>query len=871
MAEEIQESKRTGAGWKKWGAYLSERSWGTVREDYSKTGDAWNYLTHDMARSKAYRWGEDGIAGFSDYFQTVAFSFAFWNGKDPILKERLFGLTPLEGNHGEDVKECYYYIDATPSQSYMKMLYKYPQNEFPYDELVKENKRRTSLDREFEISDTGAFEKGRYFDIFIEYAKAEEEDICVKVEVWNRGDEKAILHILPQLLFRNRWSWGDSLGEVPTISLEKAQNHVALLAKPYEIPYPVKDSIEYSVPLMRLYAPTPKEALFTHNETHNERVWGSTTKSRTPYVKDAFHRYIIEKEPCISPDNQGSKSCLHYEVTVDPNSSFELFLRLTSKELLNPFEDTAAVIALRKQEADTFYESIQHKTLSKEDKRIQRTALAGMIWSQQLYIYDVKRWLLGDSEKMPPPSGRGKIRNGRWAHLYAADVISMPDKWEYPWFASWDLAFQSVAISLVDITLAKEQISLLLRHWFQHVNGQIPAYEWSFSDLNPPVQAWALWKIYLREQETQGKGDYQFLLFGFLKLVQNFSWWVNKVDRFGNNCFEGGFLGLDNISVIDRSDPLPDGKVIEQSDATGWMGLYSLIMMRIALELAKENPCYESLATDFFENFIYISDTMHQVKGMWDDADGFFYDVILDTSGKVEPLKIRSFVGLIPFYSLIFMSETELNAHKNFRARLVEFQKRNQEKVNRCFFKVGDNWVFSLINEEQIKKILTKAFDPEEFLSDHGLRSISKFHEKNPLIFGSSIVKYEPGESLEKIKGGNSNWRGPIWIPTNYLFLDSLHKLKIIYGENYRIEDSGKVETLGILHTRLKENLVSLFRQNAAGSRPIHGDSTFYQKDPSWKDLLLFYEHYHGDTGRGLGASHQTGWSGLIANIIDQL
>ncbi len=871
MAGKSIESTRTGRAWKKWGAYVSERSWGTVREDYSPNGDAWNYLTHDMARSKAYRWGEDGIAGFCDYFQTVALSFAFWNEKDPILKERLFGLTPFEGNHGEDVKECYYYLDATPSQSYMKFLYKYPQEEFPYEQLIQENKKRTTLDREFEIYEIDAFKENRYFDVFIEYAKNEEEDICIKLEAWNRGAEKAVLHILPQLLFRNRWSWGDTLGEEPIISLEKGKDHVALVATPYNVPYPVKDCSDYKCPLMRLYGSTPKEALFTNNETHNERVWGADVKSRTPYVKDAFHRYIIDKEPCVKTDQKGSKASLHYEIVIEPQSSFELFFRFTAKELLDPLSDVASIIALRKKDADEFYAQIQHATLSQEDKSIQRGALAGMIWSQQLYLYDVKQWLVGDSEKFPPPQGRGEIRNGKWSHLYAADVVSMPDKWEYPWFASWDLAFQSVAISLVDSDLAKEQMVLLLKHWFQHVNGQIPAYEWSFSDLNPPVQAWALWKIYLQEKETTGKGDLNFLLFGFLKLVQNFSWWVNKVDRLGNNCFEGGFLGLDNISVIDRSEPLPDGRMIEQSDATGWMGLYSLIMMRIALELSKEEPCYTSLATDFFENFIYISDTMHETKGMWDEEDGFFYDVLLDSSGNVEPLKIRSFVGLIPFYSILFMDESELKSYKAFYDRLIQFKNRNEEKVNRCFFKVGNNFIFSLINENQIKKTLSKAFDPAEFLSDYGLRSISKYHEKNPLLFGSSIVRYEPAESLEKIKGGNSNWRGPIWIPTNYLFLDSLYKLKMVFGEDYIIEVAGEYKKLGELHTLLKEHLSSLFRKTKEGARPIHGDCKLYQEDPYWKELLLFYEHYHGDTGRGLGASHQTGWSGLIANVINQL
>ncbi len=876
MQENSQEHKRLKIKgeevippWKKWGAYLSERSWGTVREDYSENGDAWSYLTHDMARSKAYRWGEDGLAGISDYFQSLAFSFAFWNGKDPILKERLFGLNPNEGNHGEDVKECYYYQDATPTQSYLKFLYKYPQEAFPYEQLLEENKKRSALEREFEIYDTGVLDQGKYFDIFIEYAKADVEDICIKIEVWNRSAEPAILHILPHLWFRNRWSWKDDLLEIPTIQIfEEDQEMTTLFADATNCLRPLRTNLPYQKTSMYLYGKTPQEVLFTNNETNNERIWGPQVPSRTPHVKDAFHRYIVEQEDCVSK-NEGSKSCFHYgPVLIQPKEPYVLLLRLSSKKLSNPLKDVETWIAKRKEEADEFYNAIQNKQLTKEDRGIQRAALAGMIWSQQLYIYDVKEWLNGDNS-ISPPSKRGEIRNGKWSQLYACDVMSMPDKWEYPWFAAWDLSFQAYAISLVDIDFSKEQLSLLLKHWFQNVNGQIPAYEWNFSDLNPPVQAWSFWKVYEKEIKIRGTGDRDFLLFGFLKLIENFSWWVNKVDKLGNNCFEGGFLGLDNISVIDRSKPLPGGGTIEQSDAMGWMGFYTLWMMRIALELAEKEPIYESLATSYFEQFIYISRTLHEPDNMWNEEDGFFYDVILTPEGKKEQLKVRSFVGIIPFYSLLFLEEKEMKAHPEFYERFLLFRSHNKEDVDRCVIEINGKFLFSMMNLSQMKKVLSRVFDPQEFLSDYGLRSVSKFHEKNPLQFQSMSVGYEPGESIERIKGGNSNWRGPIWFPTNYLLLDALGSLMETVGEDFTVDASKR--TLKDLSSELKESLMAPFRKNSSGYRPVHGDSLLYQEDPYWKDLILFYEHYHAETGRGLGASHQTGWSGLVANVVDHL
>ncbi len=869
----ILESGEEIPPWKKWGAYLSERSWGTVREDYSQDGNAWEYFVHDMARSKAYRWGEDGLGGISDYFQSILCSFAFWNGKDPILKERLFGLNSVEGNHGEDVKECYYYMDATPTQSYLKFLYKYPQNAFPYDLLVEENQRRSSKDREFEIYDTGVFDDGKYFDIFIEYAKAGPEDICIKMEIHNRGKDPAPLHVLPHLWFRNRWSWGDQPLPAPKITKRETQGSTtSMVADATGYMLQLRTHVHYVVSTMHFYGETPQEVLFTNNETHNERVYGPNVPSITPYVKDAFHRYIINKEQCVAKD-QGTKACFHYgPMMIEPNKPQVLLFRLAPEQIKDPLKDVQAWIDKRKKEADEFYEAMQPSHLSEDDKRIQRTAFAGMIWSQQLYVYDVEQWLKGDNSRLPPPEGRGDIRNGKWNHLHAYDIISMPDKWEYPWFASWDLAFHVHVISLIDLGKAKHQAKLVLRHWYRHVKGQIPAYEWNFSDLNPPVQAWSFWKLYQQEKADKGEGDRSCLLFGFLKLVENFSWWVNKVDVNGNNLFEGGFLGLDNISVIDRSKQLPDGGMMEQSDATGWMGFYSLWMMRIALELSVIDPAYESLAINYLEQFIYISKMMHDTHEMWDEEDGFFYDVILNPNGKKQKVKIRSFVGIIPFYSLISLDENEIKNFTLFYRQFCKFKEFHPDDVERCVTQIDGKILFSLMDIGQMKKVLSRVFDPEEFFSDFGLRSVSKYHEKNPLYFGGSVVSYEPGESLEKIKGGNSNWRGPIWMPTNYLFLEAFTAFMNVVGKDYVIEiGNGNKDTVANLRARLMENLTRLFRKDEKGVRPLHGDCKLYHEDPYWKDLILFYEHYHGDTGRGLGATHQTGWSGLIANVFQQL
>ncbi len=847
--------------WKKWGPYVSERAWGTVREDYSPDGHAWNYLTHDMARSKAYRWSEDGLAAICDLMQTLVFSFALWNGKDPILKERLFGLNPFEGNHGEDVKEYYFYLDSTPTHSYMKFLYKYPQAAFPYEKLVSENKKRSTLDREYELLDTGVFQENKYFDVFVEYAKQDPTDICIRVEIFNRGPESASLHLLPQLFFRNRLS-----STMPKITVGPSTN--SLCADPSKLSPFEGISYEYEQDAMFLYGDASCKLLFTNNETNNESLY--QTKNTTPYTKDAFHRHLIHKEDCLNPEKTGTKAALHYEVTIPSGKSHVFFFRLSSQKMEDPLKDVDSIIQTKQKEADDFYREIQPSHLSEEDKQIQRQAFAGMLWSKQFYHYIVEKWFEGDNPKSPPPSSREEIRNFHWRHLLAKSIISMPDKWEYPWFASWDLAFHTIALAYVDIQFAKEQLALLLTPKYQHPNGQIPAYEWCFSDLNPPVQAWALLHLYQIDHEQ----DHDFLESCFLSLIRNFNWWVNKVDKEGNNVFEGGFLGLDNISVIDRSKPLADGGQFEESDGTGWMAFFALMMTRIALKLAKNKPLFEKQAMVYFKHFVYIADAMQNSKSrsvdMWDEDDGFFYDVISYPNGSHTNLKIRSFVGIIPLYSFDFYDDTELAQFKTFYSEFLLFIKERPDLCQRCVIPFNQNgktrYLFSLMDFHQIKKTFTRLWDPQEFLSNYGLRSLSKYHEKNPFLFENTSVHYEPGESTERIKGGNSNWRGPIWIPTNFLLFTSLEKLHQALGDTAEID--GQTFSLKDLTFNLRNQLIDLFRQDETKKRPVHGDYDIFQQDPHWKNLILFYEHYHGDTGRGLGASHQTGWSGLIAALI---
>jgi hypothetical protein len=867
--------------WRKWGAYVSDRAWGTVREDYSANGDAWNYVTHDMSRSKAYRWGEDGIAGWCDFYQTLVFSIALWNGKDPILKERFFGLNPYEGNHGEDVKEYYYYLDATPTHSYMKFLYRYPQNAYPYQQLVDENRKRTTRDREFELIDTGIFSNQAFFDVVVEYAKADIEDVCIRIEIFNRGEKDASISLLPQLWFRNRWSWSKKWADEPEIQEGPyASQFQTLYADPKELPAPDWLSADYPFSPMYLIGAPADELLFTNNETHVERLYGQGAKSNTPYVKDAFHRYVIHKEKSVNPGKKGTKACFFYsDVEIPAKKSKVFHFRLCVKLMKNPLDAVEGIVALRKKEADEFYDSIQPKNASPDIKQIQRQAIAGTLWSTQFYFYDVKKWQDGDDPAAPPPPSRYDLRNSHWRHLHSHNILVMPDKWEYPWFASWDSAFHAVVLSLVDLPFAKYHMAVFLEHKYQHPNGQIPAYEWGFSEANPPVQAWAVWAIYQKEKKETKFADSDFLEFCFLKLMDNFNWWVNKVDHLGNNVFEGGFLGLDNISILDRSKPLADGGYFEESDGTGWMGFYSLTMMRMALELAKQKPLFQKIAMVYLEHFISIANAMQGTTrarpvDLWNDEDGFFYDMLCHEDGTHRCLEVRSFVGLIPFFSMEFFEEEELQQFPDFYEHFQLYTAHFHKMVGRCLTEYHvdgkKRYLFSLMTIEQMRRVLEKTWDPDEFLSPHGLRSLSKFHEEHPFVMDEICVGYEPGESLEKIKGGNSNWRGPIWMPVNFLFIRALKRLSETVGPDFQIKVDSKEVPLTEIIDGLRRRLISLFQKDSLGKRPIYHDMPGFQ-EPIWNDLIQFFEHYHGDTGRGLGASHQTGWSALVAYLIQEL
>jgi hypothetical protein len=870
--------------WRKWGPYVSERAWGTVREDYSPDGSAWDFFPHDHARSKAYRWGEDGLAGICDRYQILTFALALWNGRDPILKERLYGLVPGEANHGEDVKEYYFYLDSTPTHSYMKYLYKYPQSAFPYSKLIEENSRRRGQQQpEYELIDTGAFDDNRYFDVFVEYAKADPEDICIRIEVANRGPEDAPLHVLPQLWFRNTWSWGAAPGPEPSIRSGPAgENFKSLEADDAQAEPLANLTFGYRLGKRYLYADPGAQALFTNNETNAPRVWGPGAQSRSPFVKDAFHRYVIAGEQCVNPAQFGTKACFHWsQLNVPAGGSVVIHLRLTDKLLEQPLADAAQIVAERRAEADEFYDSI-HPTKASEDERlIQRQALAGMLWNKQLFFYDVDVWLNGDNPDWPPPESRRHGRNTRWSHLNSMRVLSMPDKWEYPWFAAWDLAFHCVPLALVDPEFAKEQLWLLLFEQFQHPNGQIPAYEWEFSDLNPPVHAWAVWRVYNMDRIRSGKADRRFLEQCFHKLLINFTWWVNKVDLEGNNVFEGGFLGLDNITVIDRSQELPLGTRLEQSDATGWMGSFCLHLMRIALELAKENSVYEALATKFFQHYVYVGAAMKRMgKGdfqLWDEDDLFFYDVLRFPGDAFHKFRVRSLVGLIPLYAIERLEEDWIKPFPKFTANLQWFLKNRQDLVQSCVTTIERDgkrvYVLAIVDENQIRSLLQRIWDPAEFRSDFGLRSLSKWHEAHPFVFEDRRVGYEPAESIELLKGGNSNWRGPVWFPTTFMMIESLRKLGKAYGPSMEINNPVADEppiTFDEMAQGFADRLISIFTRDASGKRPVYGRIEKLQNDPHWRDLILFYEYFHGDTGAGLGASHQTGWTGLMASLIDE-
>jgi len=880
--QRLQAIKNQQAGWQNWGPYLSERSWGTVREDYSADGDAWGYLSHDMARSKAYRWGEDGIGAISDRYQLLNFSLALWNGKDPILKERLFGLTPHEGNHGEDVKEYYFYLDSTPTHSYMKFLYKYPHAEYPYQELIDVNKSRNGQGEEYELLDTGAFDEDRYFDVFMEYAKNTPDDIAIRITVHNRGPEDADIHLIPQLWFRNIWAWGDEPLDPPVIKKGRKSSkntHVHIEADDSEAAGLSNLPFTYQLGKRYLYADEDGTPMFTDNETNMARVYGPEAENGHKFVKDAFHRNIVNDEKCTNTKNTGTKAAIQFTRTVKAGGSTVLKLRLTDSATKDPLANIDAIVEARLKDADDFYADVHPPKASEDEKNIQRQAFAGLMWTKQNYIFDVQRWLAGDNGNMPPPDSRWTIRNQHWRHLNSMRILSMPDKWEYPWFAAWDLAFHTVPITLIDPEFAKDQLWLMLFEQFQHPNGQIPAYEWEFSDLNPPVHAWAVWRVYNMDKHRTGKGDREFLQKCFHKLLINFAWWINKVDAEGNNVFEGGFLGLDNITVFDRSEELPGGAKLEQSDATGWMGMFCLNLMRIALELAKDNPVYEGLATKYFQHYIYVGSAMKHMGNrnynLWDEEDGFFYDVLRYPDESFDKLRVRSLVGLIPLFAVERLERKKIDLFNEFTTNFDWFVANRQDVVqhvcNRIITKDTDTHILTIVNEHQLKRILERMWDEGEFMSDYGLRSLSKHHEEHPFALGEHTVGYEAGEAVCKLKGGNSNWRGPIWFPTSFLMIESLRKLDKAYGDLLKIKmDDGTEATAGDMAERLANGMIDIFTKDKDGRRPVFGDVEKFQTDPLWKDNILFYEYFHGDKGTGLGASHQTGWTALVASLIDE-
>jgi len=853
-----------------------------VREDYSADGDAWRFLTHDMARRKAYRWGEDAIGGLCDRYQVLVFAPAFWNARDPILKERFFGLTSWEGNHGEDVKEYYFYLDNTPTHSYMRMLYKYPQAAFPYARLVAENAARGGSGLEFELLDTGIFDEDRYFDIFIEYAKQGPDDICVRIEAFNRGPDASPLHLMPHLWFRNTWGWGPERTPEPTIAIDPVRHGDASVlladdrpaARLFNLP-------SYVLGERRLYGPAGGEALFTDNETNAIAVYDAA-RNPSPYTKDAFHRRIVDGEAAaVKPNWIGTRACIHYSDVIPAGASRTWRFRLTADALDGALDEVDAIVAARKAEADEFYDAIQPPRATADERLVQRQALAGMLWTKQIYVFDVHRWLNGDDPASPPPPGRRFIRNTHWRHLNSMRILSMPDGWEYPWFAAWDLAFHAVALALVDPDFAEENLWALLFEQFQHPNGQLPAYEWEFSDLNPPVHAWACLRVYQMRRAREGAGDRPFLERCFHKLLMNFAWWVNKVDSEGNNVFEGGFLGLDNISLINRSERLPGGAVLEQSDATGWMAFYSICMMRIALELARDNRVYELLATKFFEHFVYIGGAMKRMGGhdyqLWDDDDGFFYDVLRYADGGFQKFAVRSVVGLIPLFAVDVIDEEAERALPTFLTSANWFVRNRPDLVGEaCFTQSVDGrrrHVLSVVDPQQLARVLQRVWDPDEFLSIGGIRSLSKYHEARPFTLGDLSVAYEPAEAVEKIKGGNSNWRGPIWFPTNFLLIEALTKIDEAMRSSLAVPTRGSPDralTPREMAAALAERLIGLFTRGADGRRRMFGGIEKFQEDPHWRDCLQFPEYFNGDTGAGLGAMHQTGWTGLVANLIDE-
>ena len=859
--------------WKRWGPYLSERAWGTVREDYSPYGTAWEFLPHDHARSKAYRWNEEGLAGISDRHQFICLALALWNGRDPILKERLFGLTGNEGNHGEDCKEYYFYLDSTPTHSYMKFLYKYPQAAFPYTRLIEENRRRSRTDPEFELLDTGLFDDDRYFDIVVEYAKASPEDLLLRITAINRGPEPSELTVLPTIWFRNTWSWGI---DVRRPRMRQGESSPGVSAVEFDHEYYGR---------RRFLCDGAPDLLFTENETNTRRLYGDSDGAR--YVKDGINDYIVQGDKnAINPDRIGSKAAAHYVRSAMPGQPVTIRLRFTNGSAEGALDPEAfdAVFAARLKEADEFYAHLAPPDLSADARLVQRQAFAGLLWSKQFYHYEVDRWLKGDPAGPEPPPERLRGRNADWTHLYNADVISMPDKWEYPWYAAWDLAFHCLPIALVDSRFAKDQLVLMLREWYMHPNGQIPAYEWALGDVNPPVHAWAAWRVYKIEKKRKGVGDRVFLERVFHKLLLNFTWWVNRKDAEGKNIFQGGFLGLDNIGVFDRSKPLPTGGHIEQSDATSWMGMYCLNMLSIALELARDDRAYEDVASKFFEHFVYICRAMNNIGNakieLWDREDGFFYDVLHLPDGKTFPMKVRSMVGLIPLFAVETLDSELIDQLPRFKHRMQWFIENRPDFSLHIETQSQDGEVrrfLSLVNRRRLAKVLRYLLDEQEFLSPHGVRALSRYHKDHPYVFSmmgtSHCVEYQPAESSNGLFGGNSNWRGPVWFPVNYLLIESLQKFHYYLGESFRVEyptGSGQKRNLAEVAAELSRRLTHTFLRGPDGRRPVYGGTAKFQQDPHWRDLLLFYEYFHGDNGAGLGASHQTGWTGLVAKLIQQ-
>jgi hypothetical protein len=865
----LNEARETGIPWKKWGPYLSERQWGTVREDYSLDGNAWDYFSHDQSRSRAYRWGEDGLAGISDDQQQLCFAIALWNGKDPILKERLFGLTNSEGNHGEDVKEYYFYLDSTPTHSYMKYLYKYPQQEFPYRDLVETNRSRSREDFEYELLDTGIFDADRYFDVFVEYAKADPEDILIRISVHNRGPEAAEVHLLPTLWFRNNWSWDK---DTPKPSLRQVNEGTVLAS-------------HAKLGDRTLSCEGNPELLFTENESNTSRLWGQANP--IAYVKDAFHEYVVSgRQEAVNPSKSGTKAAANYHLEVPASGSKVVQLRLSAKPATDPFGTFHEIFAARLADADQFYDRITPLSLSQDERRVHRQALAGMLWSKQYYYFDLDRWL--DEHRAHPlmSSSHRNVRNTEWFHMLNNDVISMPDKWEYPWYAAWDLAFHTLALSMVDFDFAKDQLLLMLRTLYSHPNGQIPAYEWNFSDVNPPVHAWATLFLFNIEKEL-GRTDVRFLERSFQSLTLNFNWWVNRKDPEGKNVFAGGFLGLDNIGLFDRSAPLPMGGHLDQADGTAWMAFYCQNMLEIALILTDYDSMYEDMAFRFLEHFIWITYAMDRIgenhDEMWDTREGFFYDLLHLPNGDAMRLKVRSMVGLLPLCaSSVFESTGVITRHPRLLELVELFRKRHPDLLRHIAPVDGDfvgydgRRLLSVCNKEKVERILAYMLDENEFFGPYGIRSLSRYHLEHPFVFhlgGHEYrVNYLPAESNTGMFGGNSNWRGPVWMPVNALLIRGLLNLYQFYGDEFKVEcptGSGKYMTLFEVAKEITRRLSSIFLRDASGNRPVYGGTRKFQDDPHWKDYILFYEYFHGDNGAGLGASHQTGWTGGIARLLD--